>query len=139
MRYNDYKAYTETDAFLDELFSEDAEFGWACEKPHSCMEPSMNITIVKQEGEAEKTYIKSLISDFNEKLSQILDGCDSLADERESRNYTFTKGELITRLISMGNQLDDIIKEIEEHTTAGVMNKSITIIGGGVPMGEPMF
>lgn len=140
MRYTDYDEYSETDKFLDKLFREDAEFGWSCEKPQDGMEPSMNITVVKQDGEAEITYIKSIISEFNEKFSEILDKCESLPDERMSHTYSFTKNELISRLISMSNQLDDILVDMDQYSavpTSG--NVTTAIIGGGMPIGEPMF
>lgn len=138
MSYTDYDDYNETDKFLDELFSEDAEFGWSCESPENDMEPSLNITVVKGEGEAEKTYIKSIISDFSEKLSEILEKCDSLPDERKAHTFSFTKNELISRLISMNNQLDDIIADMETYSGNG-MSSTTTIIGGTLPMGQPMF
>ena len=140
MRYTDYDDYSETDKFLDKLFKEDAEFGWSCERPHDDMEPSMNITVVKQDGEAEITYIKSIISEFNEKFSEILDKCESLPDERKAHTYSFTKNELISRLISMSNQLDDIIVDIDQYAGTSMSgNITTAIIGSGIPTTQPMF
>ena len=52
-----YSEYTDTDNFLEKRFAEDAEFDWQCETPsHDCHNIA-NITVVKQEGEAEVTYI----------------------------------------------------------------------------------
>lgn len=130
-----YSEYTETDKFLDELFAEDAEFGWACEKPcdgHSIA----NITVTKPEGAAEVTYIKSLVSELSEKLMEIVDKVDSLPDERD-RGYTFTKEECISRLISVSNSIDSILEEIDASGPTITGNSSMTIIGGGIPMGSP--
>jgi hypothetical protein len=135
MRYSDYN---ETDKFLDELFAEDAEIGWSCEKPcdgHN----AMNITVVKQEGEAELTYIKSLISELSEKLMEISDKAASLPDEKKREAYSITKEDVVSRLISVNNSIDAILLDIEESSVAGNMNASMTIIGGGFPMGSPMF
>lgn len=133
-----YSEYTETDKFLDELFSEDAEIGWSCEKPcdgHN----AMNVTVVKQEGEAELTYIKSLVQELTEKLMEIADNAASLPDEKERECYNITKEDLISRLISVNNNLDGIILDIESADTANSMNNTMTVVGGGIPMGQPMF
>lgn len=133
-----YSEYTETDKFLDELFSEDAEIGWSCEKPcdgHN----AMNVTVVKQEGEAELTYIKSLVQELAEKLMEISDVATSLPDEKQRECYNITKEDLISRLIGINNSLDGIMSDIESAAVSDNMNKSIAIIGGGIPMGQPMF
>lgn len=130
-----YSEYTDTDKFLDELFAENAEFGWQCEKPcdgHNIA----NITVVKQEGEAEVTYIKSLVSELSEKLMEIVDSVDGLPDERD-RGYTLTKEECISRLISVSNSIDGILEEIKAANPSISGNSSVAIIGGGVPMGIP--
>lgn len=133
-----YSEYTETDKFLDELFSEDAEIGWSCEKP--CDDHKLvQVKVVKQEGEAELSYIKSLVEELSEKLMEIADNAASLPDEKERECYNITKEDLISRLISVNNNLDGIILDIESADTANSMNNSMTIIGGGVPMGQPMF
>lgn len=141
MCYKNYEDYNEMDKFLDNLFREDASFEWSCEHPHDEMSPSMNITVVKKEGEAEVTYIKSIISEFSEKFNEILDKCESLPDERQAHTFSFTKSELISRLISMSNQLDDIISDIDTHSTGSTT--TTTIIGGGpcgsLSLGTPMF
>lgn len=130
-----YLEYTDTDKFLDELFAEDAEFGWQCEKPcdgHNIA----NITVIKQEGEAEITYIKSLVSELSEKLTEIVDSVDGLPDERD-RGYSFTKEECISRLISISNLIDGILEEVKAANISIPDNSSATIIGGGIPMGVP--
>ena len=133
-----YSEYTETDKFLDELFAEDAEIGWSCEKPcdgHN----AMNITVVKPEGEAELTYIKSLIEEIAEKLMEVADKASSLPDDKKRECYCITKEDLISRLISVNNSIDGINLDIDEASTASNMNASVAIIGGGFPMGQPMF
>lgn len=131
-----YSEYSDTDKFLDELFAEDAEIGWQCEGPPPEGHNIANITVVKQEGEAEVTYIKSLVSELSEKLMEIVDKVDSLPDERD-RGYTFTKEECISRLISVSNSIDSIVEEINAANPSVSGNSSIAIIGGGIPMGTP--
>ena len=133
-----YSEYTDTDKFLDELFAEDAEIGWSCEKPCDTHN-AMNITVVKPEGEAELTYIKSLIEEIAEKLMEITDKASTLPDEKKREAYSITKEDLVSRLISVSNSVDGILLDIEESSTAGNLNASMTIIGGAVPMGQPMF
>lgn len=137
MRYSNYREYSETDKFIDDLFKEDAEISWSCDGPQDSMEPSMNITVVKQEGEAEKTYLKSLISEISEKLSEILEACETLPSERD-RNTYFTKEELISRMISLSNQLDGILMDVESVSAANTMN-GMSIVSGTVPTINSMF
>lgn len=134
MSYSSYREYSETDKFLDELFREDAEIAWSCEGPHDSMQPSMNITVVKPEGEAEKTYLQSLISEISEKLSKLLEICENLPTDRD-RGVYFTKEELISRMISISNQIDSIIIDAESASS----ENAGSIITGCVPMANSMF
>lgn len=70
---------------------------------------------------------------------EIADNAASLPDEKERECYNITKEDLISRLISVNNNLDGIILDIESADTANSMNNTMTVVGGGIPMGQPMF
>lgn len=70
---------------------------------------------------------------------EISDVAASLPDEKQRECYTITKEDLISRLIGVNNSLDGIMSDIESAAVSDNMNKSIAIIGGGIPMGQPMF
>jgi hypothetical protein len=74
-----------------------------------------------------------------EKLMEISDKAASLPDEKKREAYSITKEDVVSRLISVNNSIDAILLDIEESSVAGNMNASMTIIGGGFPMGSPMF
>lgn len=133
MRYMpEFDEYSETNKFLDEIFEEDCTFGWECQAPQTATDNALNITVVKKEGEAEKTYLMSLAEEIAEKLSEIVDKFDEIPTEKDRSNF-FNKSELISRVISVSNSIDGIIQDIESCSTASGLNKTIAIIGGGAP------
>jgi hypothetical protein len=135
MRYKaEYDEYSETNKFLDELFQEDCEFEWQSDRPTSTSN-ALNITVVKPEGAAEETYLAELASEIGEKISEIIDKSKSLPSERD-RGVFLTKEELISRLISVSNTLDQLNLEIEE--ACGTTVRQTTIIGGGCPFANIM-
>ena len=134
MRYKaEYDEYSETNKFLDDLFEEDCEFGWSCEQPQP--PTARNITVVSQEGQAEETYLKSLIEEIGEKLAEIVDKASSLPDDR-GRGVFLTKEDLISRIISINNTVDTLLNDMEEISNS---TATTTIIGGTLPFTTPMF
>lgn len=136
MRYiPEFDDYSDTNKFLDELFKEDCAFDWQCEKqPTMTCNSPMNITDTNPEGKAEETYLKSLAADISEKIGIIVDKVGSLPDS-QSRDNFFTKAELISRMISISNNLDSIISEFGSIETANNLNT--TIISGDIALGVP--
>lgn len=133
MRYMpEFDENSETNKFLDELFEEDCTFGWECEAPQTSTNNALNITVVKKEGEAEKTYLASLAEEIGEKLCEIIDKFDNVSDEKTS--CYGGKSEIISRVISLSNSLDGILEDIESSSTASSLNKAITVIGGAGPV-----
>lgn len=128
----EFDEYSETNKFLDELFEEDRTFGWECEAPQTTTNNALNITVVKKEGEAEKTYLMSLAEEIAEKLSEVIEKFDEIPDEKDRSNF-FNKSELISRVISLSNSIDGIIQDIESSSTASDLNKTIAVIGGAAP------
>lgn len=122
---------SETNKFLDELFEEDCTFGWECEAPQTSTNNALNITVVKKEGEAEKTYLMSLAEEIGEKLCEIIDKFDTVSDEGTS--CYGGKSDIISRVISVSNSLDGILKDIESSSTASNLNNTIAVIGGAAP------
>lgn len=134
MRYKaEYDEYSETNKFLDELFQEDCELEWGAQGPDYNTNNALNITVVKDENEAEKTYLQALASEIAEKLSEIIEKFDTLPDEKDKEVY-FNKNELISRIISVNNSIDAILCDLESSATANKMNGTLTVIGGGFPM-----
>ena len=132
MRYMpEFDEYSETNKFLDEIFEEDCTFGWECEAPQTATKNALNITVVKKEGEAEKTYLMSLAEEIAEKLSEIIDKFDNIDEEKMSCGGG--KADIISRVISVSNSIDSILDEIESSSTASGLNKTVAIIGGGAP------
>jgi hypothetical protein len=132
MRYMpEFDEYSETNKFLDELFEEDCTFGWECEAPQASTNNALNITVVKKEGEAEKTYLASLAEEIGEKLCEIIDKFDNVSDEKTS--CYGGKSEIISRVISISNSLDGILSDIESSSTASNLNNTIAVIGGAAP------
>lgn len=127
MRYKaEFDENSETNKFLDDLFREDCEIGWNCKTPQ--MNDMFNIDIVKSSDDAEDNYLYSLAGELVEKISEITTNAEQLPDERD-KGILLTKEELISRMISISNQLDSIAKEIKEIVQP---NGTITtIIGGG--------
>lgn len=130
MRYKpEYDDFSETNKFLDEIFREECEIGWSSDCPQNDSHNALNVTVVKPEGAAEKTYIASLVSEISEKLAEILDIVDDLPNEKD-RSVLLTKEDLISRLISVSNTLDFLKQDAEEASNKGV---TTAIIGGGCP------
>ena len=133
MRYMpEFDENSETNKFLDELFEEDCTFGWECEAPQTSTNNALNITVVKKEGEAERSYLMSLAEEIAEKLSEVIDKFDEIPDEKDRSNF-FNKSELISRVISLSNSIDGIIQDIESSSTASNLNNTIAVIGGAAP------
>lgn len=131
MRYKaEYDEFSETNKFLDELFQEECEIGWETQHPQTDTNNALNITVVKQEGEAEMTYLAQLASEMGQKISEILDKADALPTERD-RGVFLTKEELVSRLIGISNSLDMLICDIEE--TSGQSQGGAVIVGGTCP------
>lgn len=136
MRYKaEYDEYSETNKFLDELFKEDCEFGWSCDRSECDSDTAQNIVSIQPEGSAEETYIKTLASEMGEKITEILHKAKNLPEERD-RGVFLTKEELVSRLISISNSLDTLLNEMEDCCATGV---TTTVIGGALPMGPKMF
>lgn len=134
MRYKaEYDEYSETNKFLDDLFREDCEFGWAAEAPQTATHNALNITVVKPEGHAEELYLHQLAEEMAQKLSEILDMADALPTEHDGGVY-LTKDELVARMISISNSLDGLKNDIENAS----QTSNIAVIGGACPM-TPMF
>lgn len=132
MRYKaEYDEFSETNKFLDELFQEDCEIGWEAEQPQTNTNNALNITVVKQEGEAEMTYLAQLASEMGQKITEILDKADSLPTDRD-RGITLTKEELVSRLIGISNSLDMLICDMEDAAGQQAQGSAI-IVGGGCP------
>ena len=127
----EFDEYSETNKFLDEIFEEDCTFGWECEAPQTATNNALNITVVKKEGEAEKTYLTSLAEEIAEKLCEIIDKFDSIDEEKMSCGGS--KSDIISRVISVSNTIDGILDEIESSSTAAGLNKTIAVIGGAAP------
>lgn len=131
MRYKpEYDDFSETNKFLDELFQEECEIGWEAQQPQTDTNNALNITVVKQEGEAEMTYLAQLASEMGQKISEILDKADYLPTDRD-RGILLTKEELVSRLIGISNSLDMLICDIEE--ASGQPQGGAVIVGGGCP------
>lgn len=132
MRYMpEFDENSETNKFLDELFEEDCTFGWECEAPQTSTNNALNITVVKKEGEAEKTYLMSLAEEIGEKLCEIIDKFDTVSEEKTS-SYG-GKSEIISRVINISNSIDSILNDIESSSTASNLNNTIAVIGGAAP------
>ena len=132
MRYMpEFDENSETNKFLDELFEEDCTFGWECEAPQTSTNNALNITVVKKEGEAEKTYLMSLAEEIGEKLCEIIDKFDTVSEEKAS--CYGGKSEIISRVINISNSIDSILKDIESSSTASNLNNTIAVIGGATP------
>ena len=131
MRYKpEYDEYSETNKFLDELFQEDCEIGWTSDAPQTSTNNALDITVVKQDGQAEEEYLQELASEMAQKISEILDKATALPTERD-RGIHLTKEELVSRMISISNSLDMIKCDIEDATSCA--QNSGVIVSGGCP------
>lgn len=136
MRYSDY---TETDKFLDDLFAEDAELGWACEDPTHENRSGVTVTVVKgmDESGPEEEYASSLVEEISEKLREVVAAIPTLEGDCD-RGYFTTKESIIQRLIDTLNSVNGMIKDVESSRTAGALNATLpgpmnAVIGGGFP------
>lgn len=134
-----YSDYSETDKFLDELFAEDAELGWACPRPNHENKSGVTMTIVKgvNNNSPEEQYATALSEEISEKLQEIINFIPSLDDE--SQDTFITKQSVIQRLIDVLNNLNSISKDFESIQTANNLNNMAsapmdTIVNGAVPM-----
>lgn len=130
-----YNEFSETDKFLDDLFRENCEFDWVVAAPQTSVDTAQNIISVNPEGQAEENYLKELVADIGEKLTEIINYAKTLPDKK-GRNSFFTKEELISRVISINTMVDEIIINIEDEAQA--MGKP-TIVGGEMPVTATMF
>lgn len=127
MQYKaEFDMFSDTNKFLDELFREDCAFDWQCNTPEenkTCNNPN-NIVDANREGMAEEAYLKSLISDISEKLSNILAMVGKLPDSQTKGTF-FTKGDLISRIIGVSNTLDGITNDFASVEAANGLNTAI--------------
>lgn len=131
MRYKpEYDEYSETNKFLDELFQEECEIGWQSNAPQTDTHNALNITVVKQDGQAEEQYLQELASEMGQKISEILDKAAALPTERD-RGMHLTKEELVSRMIAISNSLDMLKCDIEDATQC-TQNGGV-VIGGMCP------
>lgn len=133
-----YSEYSETDRFLDELFAEDAEFGWACDKPQH--EDGMTIVVSQEDNsdEPEVQYVKSLVEEIKEKLDEVANSIGTLSDDADTGSF-FTKEHAVQRVIDISNSVNSLLKEFDSNKTAANLNGGTmpgampAVIGGGFP------
>lgn len=129
MRY--YKERSDVDKFLDDLFAENAEIGWQCDEPSHQNQSGVSITVVKDaESSAEETYMRSLIEEIVEKLEEIAENLPHVEGDRTQ--YGMSRQDVISRVISINNTADSILREMEPCKIANNLNTT-AIIGGTIP------
>lgn len=108
----EYDEYSETNKFLDMLFKEDQAFEWSCTTPQEQTAASSQIIVSQQQLSPEDEYLASLVEEIKQKLDSLLGAAKNLDQNNVSTGgCIFDKEEVISRLISLHNTLDTIIKD----------------------------